>query len=147
MEKLFTFHRFMSELIIKSKQNIKAAHEMISTFGFFSSSIHCSYYSCVQLLIEILINDFGIPDHEIVNEARKDGTGSHVFASNTVFSEIHKEEWKTARDFNRDIEKLRRRRENADYHEFQVSKEYSMDAFKEANNINTALVRFFKLEY
>jgi hypothetical protein len=137
----------MSALIDKSDQNIAAALELRTNLNLYAPSIHCAYYSCVQLMIDVLINDFGIPDNQIEDKARAENTGSHAFASNKIFQDIKQtgKNFREASNFNNDVQNLRRRRTNADYHEFVVSEDYSARAYEEALRINGVLKEFYKL--
>jgi hypothetical protein len=64
----------MSHLLTKSMQNLESADILINA-NMFSSSVHCSYYSCLQLCKHVLISDMGMTFAEVENMTK--GKSSH----------------------------------------------------------------------
>lgn len=137
--------QIMSVLIAKSKENISSAQLLINN-KCFASSIHCSYYSSVQIMIEILFTQYKFTRNTLLTTAKNESSGSHVFAINYLFKRMdEKSERLKAVDFNREVGKLKYKREHADYHETVIDELYSNDALKQAGVINKILIDVFKL--
>ncbi|MEI9920032.1 MAG: hypothetical protein WDO14_14730 [Bacteroidota bacterium] len=137
----------MTELIDKSQQNIEAALALRTSLNLLAPSVHCAYYSCVQLMIDILIHDFEIPDDEIIDEAKAHDMGTHEFASSKIFMDLKsKKEFQSANNFNNTVGRLRRKRNLADYKLFTVTPQTSKNAYEEALIINTILKKHYNIE-
>lgn len=52
----------MSELLKKSKENLVSADLLLNRHDKWSSSIHCSYYACLQIVLHIIESD--LPKYE-----------------------------------------------------------------------------------
>jgi len=129
----------MSPYLFKSEQNIQAAKYLIEG-NFYSSSIHCAYYSCIQNMFNLLTNKLGYQLADIDNEAQRKLTGSHVTAINIVKNRmIEKGIRFKLGDFNNAIMYLKNNRVKADYKEDIISKELGEEAIKKATIVNKIL--------
>lgn len=139
----------MSELIRKSKCNLDAAHLLISSAKLFSPSVHCSYYSCVQLMVFILINEFGISESHIETQARNASTGTHKFAIDKIYSELFRsqddEKRIEALKFQRIINSLKEKRILSDYKEFAVNVDFANNSLKESKEARNLLLELYKI--
>ena len=54
----------MSEIKNKSEQNLKMARLSIDK-ACYATSVHCSYYACVQFMIYVLYYHFGMSEEEV----------------------------------------------------------------------------------
>lgn len=135
----------MSVLISKSKENLLSAQLLIN-HNCYASSVHCSYYSSVQLMIHLLLNNFNFTQASLEEESKKTREGSHVFAINHLFSQMkQKQEIFKAVEFSREIGKLKNKRVQADYKEEVISKDLSDDALTQAKQINSILTNVFSI--
>lgn len=135
----------MSILIVKSKENLASAQLLIQS-KYYNSSVHCCYYSSVQIMLHLLLNQFGYNNEEIKKEVEiNGGRGSHVFAINKVFDKMKDKARFKALTFKREIGLLKNKRDNADYHEFEINEDFSKDALKQAVEINKTLTEEFKI--
>jgi len=135
----------MGMLIAKSKENLISAQLLIEN-KYYASSVHCSYYSSVQLMIHLLITKFNFTQEKLENEAIKEGKGSHVFAINQITKHLKsKQEILKSVDFYRNIGKLKTKRKHADYLDTLIDKPYSDEALLQANEINGILTTAFNI--
>ena len=117
----------MSVYLKKSKEKEAAAQKLINS-GFWTSSIHCSYYSCLLLMKHILITIEKFDEKKIkqsidLYNKDHDVSGTHAwiisFFNQIVFKNKNAEEWRTYGL----IENIREQRNLADYtrNEFNLS--------------------------
>lgn len=105
----------MSNWLIKSETNFKATNKLNNDL-YYCSSIHCSYYSCVQMMFHLLSNYLNKTDQQISNESYYGGLaekGLHIWLIKTVFNEFT--DTIDANNFNSNINDLRILRGKADY--------------------------------
>lgn len=127
----------MSKLKEKSEFNIDAAKLLISR-QYYASSVHCSYYSCFQLL-KYTINYFSDVDYETLSKnisASRRGTHQYVidFVANELNSHLGIRE---SRNFKRSINDLKQFRTESDYDNIEIGIEKGTSAFEKANEIRT----------
>ncbi len=92
----------MSNWKNKSNQN-KASAKLLIKNNNFSASIHCSYYCNIQLMLHILLNDFGKTEREIGIESKQgaiDQKGFHNWLKNTITRNLMNRDFMILRDFN-----------------------------------------------
>ncbi|WP_320051960.1 HEPN domain-containing protein [uncultured Acetobacteroides sp.] len=106
----------MSFLLQKSEENIKSAEHLIAQ-GCYTSSIHCSYYACIQRMLNIFYTVKGY-DHKTLKGItdKIGGKGLHEKYINLLLCEFSTKKLnKEKADFLIRIETLRQKRNNADY--------------------------------
>lgn len=107
----------MSKWKTKSSQNQKSAGTLINN-KLHSSSVHCSYYSNIQLMLHIMSKDFSKTDTEIDAESMqgsKDEKGYHNWLKNTITRELVIRDFMSVRDFNNFFGQLKKLRIQSDY--------------------------------
>ncbi len=134
----------MSQLVKKSKENIAAA-KILSKFELFAPSIHCSYYSSVQLSIEIVVNYFGVKETDIIQRAKTQKGGTHVYTSNLITIDLEEKNWKSAREYNAKIEGMRRKREHSDYRDIKMSPDDAKSVYEDALIVNELLTKSYSI--
>ncbi|WP_338762030.1 HEPN domain-containing protein [Bernardetia sp. ABR2-2B] len=108
----------MSHLKKKSKDNLKAAQKLIDE-GFYASSIHCSYYSCLQFIKFIYIED-----EDFITDCNNKEKNSHNIIINKVLDEIcEKADYKEEIRINKFLQDLKKTRVDADYNEVEITEE------------------------
>ena len=107
----------MSYLKTKSDVNQMAA-ALLQKNSHYASVVHCSYYSCLQLMKHIVINTLGISEQQIETDLEYKG-GSHTYLINKITTYLQQER-KDSRVFSSSITQLRRMRNTADYENIQV---------------------------
>lgn len=127
----------------KKIQNLRAA-EILLKENHYCSSVHCSYYSCVQFLLYIVYNKLNITRKEFENTARHLKSGTHKHASKLVSTELAKIDVAEYKWYQKVFPELQLLREKADYSEEQISQAESMEAKNKAFAISNLLSRKFK---
>ncbi len=138
---------FMSNWKIKSEKNIRGAGLLIKN-SFPSASVHCSYYSTIQLMLHILLIDFNKSEDEIENEAKldsKDENGYHNWLKNLITRELVKRDFMIIRDYNNFFGKLKSLRIRADYKNIIITENRALDALDLSKKINTILAEKFRI--
>lgn len=135
----------MGVLIVKSSENLLSAKLLIEN-RCFNSSVHCSYYSSVQLMIHLLLNKFNFTQEKLEISAKSENKGSHVFAKNFLYNKMKEKNVRfKAVEFHREVGELKNKREQADYQEIEIDSDFSEDAYKQAEKVNEILEEIFEL--
>lgn len=135
----------MSKLREKSEFNIDAAQLLIDNY-LYAPSVHCSYYSCFQLMKFTMNNFFGISYDELrqrVSVSTSGGTHSYVthFFNKEVRSKSGISDYS---DFSRKIKDLKEFRESSDYDDVEITIEKSNKALQYATDIRLHIQKNFK---
>ncbi len=128
-----------THLKTKSEQNIQLADQITTNGSEFASSVHCGYYSCVQLMLHILRSHFGQSDTEIENNERTQNKSSHNLLISEIGSELKRLNANEFRDFNSKIKQLKGIRNKADYRNEHISKNKALLALAYSKSIIAAL--------
>ena len=118
----------MSHWKVKSESNFNATN-ILNLESFFTSSIHCSYYSCVQLMYHILSSHFNKSDFEISDDSFEGATkhkGMHAWIINMITNEIGG--YSDGNQFATIISDLQRLRIKSDYKNKHISDKEADDA-------------------
>ncbi|OAV69841.1 hypothetical protein Barb6XT_00260 [Bacteroidales bacterium Barb6XT] len=114
----------------KSAENIKAARLLIKE-ELLASSVHCAYYSCLQLSKYFLNNYCGINYTQQYTESR--GMGSHNYLIDSTSTQLIKDKRYLADiDYRKEIFRLRKLRTKSDYSEDPVTAKDAQDAYEAA---------------
>ena len=136
----------MSYLKEKSNFNIDAA-ELLQNKSLFAPSVHCSYYSCLQLM-KVAINEFlEISFEELdleIKTAKEENKGNtHEYIIKKIGDNIRYNSKAEFRIFHRNIKDLKNFRVRSDYEDFQITTTESFKAFNIAKEIRTQLKETF----
>ena len=135
----------MSKLRQKSDFNIDAAKLLIQE-AYFASSVHCSYYSCFQLMKYTIKNFFSIDYENQSIRISTSGQHSHQYVINYISGElvnfVGAEE---SRKFKRTIKDLKQFRLESDYENIEVSYDKGQIALDKANEIRQYLITNFNV--
>lgn len=131
----------MSYLETKSQSN-KSAGNLLKTKKYYTPSIHCFYYSCLQLVKHTLIHKEGV-NHEEVNN-NTEGMSSH----NYLIQKVSQRLWlnnrpKEANDLKNDFGILKRLRIKADYEDIEITDLQS----QKAKELNEKTLKTLKEEF
>lgn len=102
----------MPNMKLKSDENLQAGNILV-TSDMFSTSIHCYYYSALQLSMHILCNYHGLDYTKQNNESK--GRDSHHYTIESTASFLGKENIFYKVDYNKYIGILKMLRKRADY--------------------------------
>lgn len=108
----------MGHLKNKSELNFGAA-ELLHQYSYFSSVVHCAYYSCIQLMKHTWLNSMGKSENDLRNLNNSSSQGSHEVLINQIKIFVQSKS-QNGRVFNRDILQLKRLRVMADYDEISI---------------------------
>lgn len=135
----------MSKLKEKSNFNYEAAKELLDK-NLFAPSVHCSYYSCFQLL-KYTIKHFFDKDYNVqCNERTKAKQKSHQYVIHYISNELVLLANKyDSRDFRRKINDLRNFRNESDYENIEITYQKGIDAFNKADEIRKYIYKNFNL--
>jgi hypothetical protein len=136
----------MSELKEKSKFNIQAA-ELLQDKSLFAPSVHCSYYSCLQLM-KVVINEFLETSFEELEKNIKDAQetqklNTHTYIIKIIGDNIRNGSREKHAIFDRNIKALKRFRISSDYENVQITTSESDKAFNIAKDIRAQLKEIF----
>ncbi len=129
----------MSYLKQKSDENEKAALHLLN-LNMFASSIHCTYYSCFQLILHIFLTKDVCSEYEL--SKIKKNEGSHNETINKIASKIYSRD--TKRSFNSAMNTLKKFRREADYLNLEITSEKADKATDLNIKIKTYLNKSFR---
>lgn len=129
----------MDQLKQKSEFNLLAA-ELLLRENLYAPSVHCSYYSCLQL-IKFSIKDFFEVDYsELSSNIASSKKNSHSYMIEFVKNEIRgKIDRQRERDFSRNIKDLKQFREESDYDDIEIVREMGEKALRLAIEVRLFL--------
>lgn len=127
--------------IKKSDDSFKATNKLIKD-SLYNTSIHCSYYSCIQLALFIINESFGITLDEIDYETSSKGSHNWIINKLSVkLSDI--KDRRSARTFSGNLNELKRLRVIADYKQDYISEETAIEVRQSSFEINKFLKETF----
>lgn len=116
----------MPELLKKSIQNFSAASLLIEN-ELYASSVHCSYYSCLQKLKNVISRAYNIEYDELENERRRlnrknisRNLATHEFLIDRKLMDLIRRERKDHRLIN-EINDIKLYRTTSDYDNVAIS--------------------------
>ncbi len=135
----------MSKLREKSKFNFDAAKLLIDN-NLYAPSVHCSYYSCFQLMKFSMNNFFGISYNELRQRISVNTSGgTHSYVTHFFNTEVRKKNGiSDYSDFSRKIKDLKEFRESSDYDDVEITVDKSTKALQYATDIRQHIQRNFK---
>jgi len=116
--------------------------------GLFASSVHCSYYSCIQKMLHILRSDFKKTEEEIDSESKlgsKDESGFHNWLINLFTREFFTRNFVEGREFSNFIGQLKGFRIKSDYKNDKINPTIAKNSLDLANQINGILTDNFTI--
>ena len=132
----------MRVLLDKSEESLEAAN-LLKDEELFASSVHCYYYSCIQLMRFILFYIYEIDEEDFDNRLTDN---SH----NTLINEITNKIDYSVVNLNRfkaDFRRIKYLRKDADYKQKLILKIDCNEAQKLARNISNTLKEVNKDKY
>lgn len=133
----------MSKLRQKSDFNIDAAEHLLSK-EYYASSVHCSYYSCFQLLKYTIKEFSGIYYETQAQNASSSGQKTHQYVINHITGEINSHVgFEESRKFKRTINDLKVFRLESDYEDVEVNLDKSEKALCIAKEIRKYIINNF----
>ena len=135
----------MSKLKEKSEFNIDAAQVLIDKY-LFAPSVHCSYYSCFQLMKFTINAYFGMSYDELRQKVSVNTSGgTHTYVTHFFNTEVRKKYGLTDyTDFSRKIKDLKEFRESSDYDDSEITIDNSTKALQYAKELRYYIQKNFK---
>lgn len=135
----------MSILLRKSNNSIAAAKQLMDS-NLEAPSVHCSYYSCIQLMLHIAIEKLGESSESLLSRSNFENTGSHVTLTNEIKKELTNRttNYSELQTFSNNLATLKRNRTEADYMEIDITRPKCSASLDIAKKINAILERVFK---
>lgn len=139
----------MCHLKNKSEINMMVAETLFEKC-LYPSCCHPAYYSCLQLMKYTIQEKMGIPYHQQdieINriDKRVARSGSHNYLIDKIVYRMKELDKDEARLFKRSIEDLKASREDSDYKDIPISRDYSEKSINTAKIINSQLIKIFKI--
>jgi hypothetical protein len=140
----------VSALKNKSEINLEAAR-ILNERTLYAPSIHCAYYSVLQLMKFAVSDSIGISyeeqDQEInaLKTQKAKAKGTHEYLIMKVEDVIRRNDELNFTDFTRNVKVLKRFRASSDYDNVDISSEQSNKAFGLAKELRAQLKRTFKV--
>ncbi len=114
----------------------------------YSSCIHSAYYSNIQLMLHILISDFGKTQQEITTESKQgsiQNKGFHNWLKNEITRALFLRNNHVVRDFNNFFGQLKNLRVTADYKNKLISNSKAKMGIYLSANISEILINEFTI--
>jgi len=137
----------MSNWKIKSEQN-KISAKLLINNSYYSSSVHCSYYSNIQLMLHILLTDLQKSEQEIDSEGHQgaqDEGGFHNWLKNSITRELFMRNNQLVPDFNNFFGQLKGLRIKADYKNLEIIERRAKSGLDLSNSIEEILTEEFEI--
>jgi len=127
----------MGHLKNKSEINLVAA-ELLNKQYLYPAVVHCAYYSCLQLMRHIWINQMGKSLQELGVLTRNSRDGSHEVLINQIKMFL-KSLSLDDRSFNNSITQLKKLRIKADYDDVSIDSSISSNSISLSKSTQTIL--------
>ena len=135
----------MSKIKQKSEFNISASEELLR-MTYYAPSVHCSYYSCFQLLKYTINVFFGVDYNTQAVNTSAAGQKTHQYVLNYITRELNKlVSLKESRDFKKKYKDLKQFRIDSDYENIEIDSEKGFSALRKAKEIRTYVIQNFNL--
>jgi hypothetical protein len=138
----------MNEPLKQNSLINQSAADVLIKKQYYVSSVHCSYYSCFQLILFILESYHNITWDNINTEKQTSNNGSHEIAIKKIKNDLiynFKIDSINFKDFNDNIHKLKKLRTDSDYKGINVDMAYSNTAFNISKSLTTFLNKTYSL--
>lgn len=135
----------MSKLKEKSKFNIDAA-QMLLNNALYAPSVHCSYYSCFQLMKHTIKYFFGVDYDTQSANISTSKQQTHQYVISYIFNELHNfVDRSECLKFRRKIKDLKQYRTESDYANIEVGVDKGKEALDKAKDIRTYMINNFNV--
>ena len=128
----------MNGFLEKTTQNLNSAKILLDQCHY-SSSVHCSFYGCLQTALHILFVKLKHNKSEFEYARRIQKQGTHQYVFDLIKKEVKKNLTSDYHWFRNSFSKLKTLREQADYSEEPISQSDGHDAFNKATAINNLI--------
>ena len=136
---------YIDRLSEKSKLN-EAAAELLISESLYAPAVHCSYYSCFQLMKYTLKSALQISYKSQEREGKETKVGTHLYTINRISRKLRElVTYRESEDFRKKVSDLKERRIESDYRDIEIDIEKGEIALRKAKEIKRYLIQTFKL--
>jgi uncharacterized protein (UPF0332 family) len=141
----------MSELLKKASSNYDAA-EMLIEKGNYPPSIHCAYYSCLQIILFLINSKLanawqsyqdGLDAAKALNKEKTESLHNQYITF--IKEDIKKTDRTQQRLFSAGIGVLKKYRNDSDYKEKEIPDDIAGESFDLATKIHLQLYKHYNL--
>lgn len=129
----------MSHFLRKSEQNIQSAEHLI-LIGYFDSSVHCAYYSCVQKMIYVVTRKRNISQVALYKECKK---SFHNHLAKECVLLLSQQNIKAVHPFSKLLGELKETRVSSDYKDEAISRQKAQQCLDKARHIHNIIIDEF----
>ena len=122
---------------MKSEQNLTVA-KLLHEQSYYSTVVHCAYYSCIQLMRHIFMVTMGRELKALQDLQKKQEKGSHEVLINEI-REFIKSKENDEKNYRNKIGTLKRLRVEADYDDILIDEAKSKQAKQLCIEVQTIL--------
>lgn len=133
-----------NKLYSKSEDNEKAANFLFNKKLHFPAVIHCSYYSCYQLMSYLLESFLDRDYNSIRDESHYNNKSVHTISIRSIYKDIREYDTVKASDFNDKIVELKEMRNCSDYKNDDIDWKYCLKAISLLREIKLILIEKYK---
>lgn len=136
----------MSELLKKHKESCEAAENLFTRDRLYASSVHCAYYSCIQLMTYTLYNKV-TGFNKARYEADIKGKGSHDILRQRIKDALTSKGVDSVgtSSFDSTLKQLKSARIKADYKDEEISEYACKIAQKQSVQVNGIIKTTFSI--
>lgn len=137
--------KIMSYLLAKSNDSIESA-VILHDSKKYASSVHCSYYSCLQFMYHLIHTVLGENDETLLNKCKTRAEGSHelVFGEIKLYMYANSKNDSEAQVFGKRFATLKRNRVAADYLQEEILPVKSNASIELSKQLVATLLKNFK---
>ncbi|MFA5012433.1 MAG: hypothetical protein WC644_10845 [Ignavibacteria bacterium] len=128
----------------KSEDNEKAANYLYNKKIHFPAVIHCSYYSCYQLMSYLLESFLNRDYDSIRNESNYRDKSIHSISIKSIYRDLREYDTVKASDFNDKIAELKEMRNCSDYKNENIDWKFCLKAISLLREIKGILNEKYK---
>lgn len=142
----------MSELLKKATSNYNAAELLIDRKNY-PPSIHCAYYSCLQIILFLINSKLskawttyqdGLDATKVLNPETHTKSLHNLYIS-FIIQDINRTDINSRRRFSTDIGILKKNRNDSDYKELEITSAIADNSLELARKINQQLLKHYEL--
>ena len=136
----------MSELLKKHEQSCEAAENLLNRDRLYASSVHCAYYSCIQLMMYTLYNKV-TGFNQATYEAETKNKGSHDILRQRIKDALTQQGVDSVgtSSFDSTLKQLKSARVKADYKDVAIDESAGKSAQRQSVSVNKLIKATFSI--
>lgn len=132
--------------ILRQKSNfyLDAGKSLVKN-SWYAPSIHCFFYSCLQLIKCAIRENEDITFEELEKRIKAQNDSTHTYLIRIIGNEIYRFDPDVYRDFNNQINELKLLRVESDYKNEMITIDHSIQAERYSDFIRGKLINLFNV--